>query len=471
MNSPGGNRMSAVDQGTETTRRWKLSLFTSVVSSEAGDNLLLHNSFMGAIARVTPRDAAVLGPYIQRGYVNHRDASEDLSVDPAMLSAPAVQELCRGGFFVPADLDERALASEILDSERDRGFTLFILPHENCNFRCTYCYETFERGLMPVAVRSALKRFVQRKASEVGDIAVSWFGGEPLIARSVLYDLSDSFMQSVQAAGGRYVASITTNGFLLTLDTARQLLQRQVKRYQVTIDGPQSTHDASRRLAGGGGTYGRIIANLSSMRSLPDDFHVRIRVNFDKANSLRMAEFFETVSPLFAGDERFSVDFHPVGKWGGPHDGDLDVCDAESVEEVRLGHLRVALEAGFSAKPVKESLSPHGNVCYAGRANSIVVRSDGVVCKCTVAFEDPINHVGSITSDGDLVVDDARWALWTELDDKDAVTCRTCSFSPTCQGRACPLIAIKRNELVCPMTRSEFDARVRLVSTFAGVER
>ena len=74
------------------------------------------------------------------------------------------------------------------------------------------------------------------------------------------------------------------------------------------------------------------------MRCLRVDFHLRIRVNFDKTNSPTMERFVTEVGPVFGGDERFSLDFHPVGKWGGPQDDALDLCDADSVETVKLAH-------------------------------------------------------------------------------------------------------------------------------------
>ena len=39
--------------------------------------------------------------------------------------------------------------SERLRHFRSNYLNLIILPTEACNFRCTYCYETFENKKMP----------------------------------------------------------------------------------------------------------------------------------------------------------------------------------------------------------------------------------------------------------------------------------------------------------------------------------
>ncbi len=46
-----------------------------------------------------------------------------------------------------------------------------------------------------------------------------------------------------------------------------------------------------------------------------------MRVNFDPAFSFHsIEEWFNEIAPLFAGDQRFELAFHPIGRWGGPND-------------------------------------------------------------------------------------------------------------------------------------------------------
>jgi uncharacterized protein len=431
--------------------KWTLSRYTSIIECNSGD-ILLHNSFMGAIARI-PMEYT---KQFNRFFTNDI-REEDLR------HYPEINELCNGGFFVPAEIDESKIVSRIILKERESEFELIILPHENCNFRCTYCYETFERQKMKPEVVQGLKSLVARKAKEYEGIHISWFGGEPLLARDIIYDLSDSFISNCEQNGIRYSSSITTNGSLLTPEVVSSLLQRKVKFFQVTVDGPESLHDSNRHLKGGGGTYRQILNNLVHMRDNKQEFSVTIRINFNDHIINLMEEFLSEISPLFAGDRRFSLSFHSIGKWGGPNDSNLDVCTAESAWLKKLELTDQTLRAGLSSD-IKQYLEPKGISCYAGKETSIVVRSDGKICKCTVALEDPRNIVGNITEDGHLLIDQSLWNLWVKLDDKDDGKCGSCSFSPACQSRSCPLVAIDQRAPPCPLTKSEYEATVKFAA-------
>jgi uncharacterized protein len=51
-------------------------------------------------------------------------------------------------------------------------------------------------------------------------------------------------------------------------------------------------------------------------------------------------------------------------------------------------------------------------VCYAARANAFVIRADGAVSKCTIAFDDDRNVVGRLTKEGELLVDHELHMPW-----------------------------------------------------------
>jgi hypothetical protein len=80
----------------------------------------------------------------------------------------------------------------------ERGEQLPGLPHA-----LRQAGETLGRavGLMEPDVVAGLKAFVQQKVKETPRISIAWFGGEPLLAKNVIYDLSDSFIQSARQQG------------------------------------------------------------------------------------------------------------------------------------------------------------------------------------------------------------------------------------------------------------------------------
>jgi uncharacterized protein len=51
-------------------------------------------------------------------------------------------------------------------------------------------------------------------------------------------------------------------------------------------------------------------------------------------------------------------------------------------------------------------------VCYASKANSLTIRSDGSIGKCTVALKSSANSVGRINIDGSLSIDSEKFSPW-----------------------------------------------------------
>src|SRR5438034_6298987 len=142
------------------------------------------------------------------------------------------------------------MQSELLLEQRRVSFTnrllnLIIFPTEQCNFRCTYCYEDFEIGRMSPTVVEGVKRLVTRRADGLERLQISWFGGEPLAAKAIVVDLSDFFTQLAKDHTGMYYDAImTTNGYALSLELATQLRELGLRGYQVSLDGYGHQHDA-----------------------------------------------------------------------------------------------------------------------------------------------------------------------------------------------------------------------------------
>jgi uncharacterized protein len=408
---------------------------------------------MGAIAKVPANTIPKLDRYLAKG-IGHDD-----------YSYPLVKELCDGGFFIESGVNEREAVEDILHQEQESRVGIMLLVHEDCNFRCNYCYENHKLGRMSSDVIEGLKALVSRQAEFYKGVSINWFGGEPLLSLDIIKELSWSFMDSCQKRYIPYNSSITTNGFLLKPAVVDELLDCQVTHFQVTLDGPQPYHDERRPLQNGHGTYQQIISNLTEMKQRSGDFTVRIRINFDQLLVTEIEKWLEEeISPLLGNDPRFHLMFFAVQQWGGDNDNNVEVCDYD-VADSAIRHFDThSLEAGFSDAVVKEVLRPHGLVCYASRESMIIVGADGTIYKCSVHFSDPRNQVGHLTSNGELLLDSERWRLWVDPDGIDKSDCSNCHIFPVCQSKRCPYAAINENKPICAMSREKFENAVRLIA-------
>jgi len=286
---------------------------------------------------------------------------------------------------------------------------LVLLPTESCNFRCIYCYEEFRHTRMEPWVVRGVKRLLSRRAAGLESLTLSWFGGEPLLARDLIEDL----MMHVgglarENPGLRVSADATTNGYLLTPTVAERLVELGVSRYQISFDGPRDWHDRKRVLAGGRGTFDRIWGNLLELRRLERDFTITIRVHVDRENVGVVPRFIHDCAEAFRSDSRFELFIRGLARLGGMNDASQPVFERAEGDAV-LEELRsFARSLGLRTMP----FPPADPVCYAARANSYVVRADGRLNKCTVALEHPDNQVGRINEDGTVDVDSEKLGVW-----------------------------------------------------------
>jgi uncharacterized protein len=401
---------------------------------------------MGAFAIVDASEAELVEPLLYMPFEKRSNA----------VIGSTVERLCDAGFFLPADIMEKDLVDSHLKNERDSYFQLIVMPHENCNFRCKYCYQYFERGRMSDQVVTALKEYARRLIPSLKGLKVTWFGGEPLLASAQIRELSEVFMDECSKRSIWYESSIITNGFLLDDKRFRQMLQNGVRHFQITLDGPPSIHNKQRPLVNGKPSFDRIYRNLLNMRDSSAHFSTTIRVNFGVEHTRDlMAPFITSLKENFGGDERFGINFNIVAPWGGPNDQTMEFCDFDTQVRRGTAFREMAEKSGFPQFN-GECLLSHGSVCYAGTASSIVVGSDGAIYKCTVALSDPVNRVGHLSENGEAVIDQAKWDQWIGLEEKNVQKCETCTFNPACQSRSCPLMAIRTKEPQCPITSASY---------------
>ncbi|WP_328223440.1 radical SAM protein [Streptomyces sp. NBC_00104] len=317
----------------------------------------------------------------------------------------------------------RVLASSL----SNHRLHLILLPTEQCNFRCGYCYEDFAVGRMPASVVEGVKRLIDRRLDGLRSLDVSWFGGEPLLALPVVEEVSAHIgRRAATRPDLSCTAEMTTNGYTLDAVTAERLAGLGVGRYQISLDGPQEMHDQSRVRADGKGSFTRIWKNLMDIRESAVQVHVTLRIHLTAANLAGMPDFLGRIRETFLHDSRFSVRLKPVEHLGGPNDQHIGIVPEEDRPRV-LAELTALVSSDDSDDPGGfGSLSGQAEVCYASLPDSLVIRADGSVGKCTVALTDPANTIGRLRPDGTLSIDNTRLRPWLRgwfTQDGEAVAC------------------------------------------------
>ncbi len=201
---------------------------------------------------------------------------------------PLVLRWKQAGFLT--DRDEIGMIREHIreyysemDRSTDKVFRLMLHVTSACNYACPYCFQDRRGGEMSREVQDAIVRYIRLRFStgRYRKLTVGWFGGEPLLASEVIKSLGKRIREVTDEFGAELFTSVYTNGYLLDQDTVDMLEEVNCGWALITVDGVGPLHDATRHLQGGGGTYDRIIENLSHIRT---KMTVCIRSNLSAEN-------------------------------------------------------------------------------------------------------------------------------------------------------------------------------------------
>jgi len=407
------------------------------VISQKDDHIKLYNSFTGKIVKFNDIERVDLLKTLRSKEIPYSDTNR------------LVDFLTDQKFLINSDIDEfrKATAQKVTSLIKNRTLNLIIMPNEDCNFRCVYCYESFEKNEMTYETKKGIINYLRNNIKQYDTLLISWFGGEPLISFNVIQELSKDMMDLCEEYGVAYYAGITTNGYHLRPEVFEELLNYNVFGYQITLDGTKETHDVSRIGRNGEATFDTIISNLISIKdSEKNNFQIVLRSNISQDTFPVMDEYIDFISDNFVDDSRFNLHFVSVLNLKGEQDANIHLCDTRDL----FPFYKTAQEKGFNFNFYKNHFLPGGSECYAANPNSFVIGSDGMIYKCTVAFNNPINHVGNLEENGDMELYEDRLSLWLSGGANEDSACTSCYFRPSCQGNACPLERIESNQTPCP---------------------
>ena len=301
-------------------------------------------------------------------------------------------------------------------------------------------------------VEQALIRYLRKNAAGK-DLFISWFGGEPLLCKQIVVRVNEEAKRIANYYHRNFNSSMTTNGYLLDLETFKELLKLNLRSYQITIDGNEEHHNCTRPCVGGKPSYRTIVQNLKKIRDnvKSRNFKILIRVNLLAETLANLENEVMELQEEFGSDARFHFFFKEVGDYGGDQVHDLDcsiINDIDAIDKVLLR----------SSK--KYNIFPTSNVlnaspcCYAAESQSFVILPDGGVSKCTVHFDNPVNRIGFLTTDGEMSLNDraSQWILLGRYS-FDTKICQNCPLIANCFGVGCPAQRVVRG--ICKEMNSQ----------------
>lgn len=144
----------------------------------------------------------------------------------------------------------------------------------DCNFQCSYCFQTHRRGIIDLPVVEAIlaktAAYHRKYNPRISDapVLVIWHGGEPLLAGidffKVVIELEARF------EGIRFQNRIQTNGSLINEDFARFFSNHDF-HVGFSLDGPEEIHNRHRRFKKTNrGTFHAVMEGIGRYRLAAD---------------------------------------------------------------------------------------------------------------------------------------------------------------------------------------------------------
>ena len=219
------------------------------------------------------------------------------------------------GLMVPSIAQEAAAMKDYMKGcdELNDKLSLVVVLNLSCNLACPYCFEGAAKGphFMSEETENDLVNFIAGSiVDKTKEISVTFYGGEPLLSIDAITRISGRLNNLASNKGIRYSFNLVTNGTLLTSRVVQQLKPLGLIGAKVTLDGPRSTHNASRPFRSGEGSFDIIIENL---KQVCRDTSIQIGGNYARSN---YAEFPKLLDYLacegLTPDVIKSVKFDPV---------------------------------------------------------------------------------------------------------------------------------------------------------------
>jgi len=352
---------------------------------------------------------------------------------------PLTDKLAQLGFLIAQEVNEDVAIESLYEKTvYDTQMNLIISPTDDCNFRCTYCCEDFEKKFMSDEVQQSILQYVEKNINLSSGLNIDWFGGEPLLALDIIIDLSAKLIQICKKAKKNFSSFITTNGYLLDLEAFEKLYKHHVFTYQISLDGVKTIHDKQRITDSGAPTFDAIFNNLLNIKKSGVGKFATILVLTNLSDCLEddILEYKRLFHSNFSDDSRFAFACARIMDLGGSRIGNYSSHIINSDGMNKMYSKLMSIDDYNLNYNYQKFLSPGGLVCYSGKQNSYVIACDGQLYKCEHMYQTKREQpIGYLSKQGDMIIDQKKVEPWKATWDRCAS--KSCKLKPLCLGEDC----------------------------------
>ena len=225
------------------------------------------------------------------------------------------------------------IRQKLVDEERGMK-SITIAPTMSCNARCYYCFENGStKGNMSYEVAKQLVKFIDKNCIE-RKLAISWFGGEPLLAVNTI----DYITKELTKRGIEISSTITSNGSLANNEIIKKFKKWKVRRIQITVDSLGEEYNRIKNYKGilNKDAFDLVEKNIDLL--LKNEIRVHIRVNYNPNNTDVAEKTLEYFYKKYKDNELFYMYASPL---------DLQNTEEKQIDNKFLMFMKKLLNYGY----------------------------------------------------------------------------------------------------------------------------
>lgn len=386
------------------------SIYNHLFYSEKSNAYLLYSSLSNMIIKLDEES--------YKSVINIKDNLNSIDIDKG-----DYKFLFDGRFIVESNETEvnKIVLTTLKQRFSSTSLSLTIAPTRDCNFNCPYCYEANRMNKrMNADTRRAVVDYV-KSYKDIKSLNVIWYGGEPTTEIETIKLLSKDFSQIID----NYNSFMVTNGYCL--DKLVNIIQElRISGFQITLDGTQESHNLTRHLINGKGTYNKILSNIDLILA-KHSVNIVIRMNISTNNSEQYVHLYNELQKRYGN----KVYLYPA--FVNDYNGSclLGTCYDDCTKKAQFLN-QLFEEHGIYTKDLYPSRINKG--CMLQTMNSFVIGPDGELYKCWHHLGITTKVIGSIFKSPSITNIDLLADLMTKGDVLQNDACKSCVLFPSCYG-------------------------------------
>lgn len=401
------------------------SKFNFIVD-EVSEKVLVYNTFSGSVCQL------------------EKNIWEMINLGKIEETHPYFNALKQQGLIVPKEVDEieKILTQENIakytDSKKHLHFV--IAPTLKCNLRCYYCFEPSKCDSLIVTNDTLcdILHFIESSlTSETKTLKITWFGGEPLLAKDSIIKFSEAMIKIAEQHFVQYASAMITNGICLTKEIAGILKSKcKVQEVQITLDGDNEEY--CKRKGATSSIFNKVINNIVDAAEL---LRIQIRLNCDGRNYDSIVRVVDELFTKYNLSEKITVYLAQVTDYNG--DGFV-CCNSDDFNKLVIKfNTYLTNKYPLYNKNLTKKLDAKKCYCALKKCNNFAIGPKGELYTCEHDFGIKGRIVGDVKK-GLYYTKYHKKFLELHLSKK----CKQCKLLPLCLG-GCPSMRYNSKKEAC----------------------